>query len=300
MASSPSSRIRPKDELASPLLSLRPLAVTFSFGLAAVLGWVIVLEGRGAVMGTSRPMGATTAMGTGGVVVDAFLVVWMAMVLAMMLPTILPMFVTYRSLVRDRPARTRRMLTSAFLAPYAVLWAAAGTGALGLWSVGRSHPVFAGGLVVIAGLYQLGAIKSRCLRWCRSPLGFLIRFGGDARTARGALSLGTRHAAICVGCCAGLMVGLTGAGVMSISWLFALGLLMMLEKSHRAGRSLSKISGVLLLALGGATAFVPLSRLTSEATGVLAIVALTVLVLVTSGEDRKHENVRNPHAGVMP
>jgi predicted metal-binding membrane protein len=254
-------------------VTLQPVPVTAVLAIVAALGWVVVIDRHGTAMG----MGT----GTGGVDATAFLVVWAAMVSAMMLPTIQPMVVTYRALFREDPARTRRSQTVAFLGPYAVLWTIAGTGALGLWSVGRNHPVVAGSLVAVAGFYQLGAIKTRCLRWCRSPLGFVMRFGDDARSIRGAATLGTRHGAVCFGCCAGLMIGLTGAGVMSISWLVAVGLLMLLEKTHRSGPSLAKASGLVLVALGAATAVVSLGRITSEATGLAAIAALSVAALAS-------------------
>jgi predicted metal-binding membrane protein len=259
-----------------PALALRPAGLTVGIGAVTVLGWVVVVSRRGSAMG----MGSGMGMSMGGVDAPAFVVVWIGMVAAMMLPTIQPMVVTYRSLVRDQPARRRQGLLAAFLLPYAVLWTIAGFAALALWSVGRDHSIVAGSLVAFAGVYQLGAIKARCLRWCRSPFSFVMRFGGDARSTLGALRLGTRHGAVCFGCCAGLMVGLTGAGVMSISWLAALGLLMLLEKTHRAGPGFARASGAILLALGATTAVVPLGRLTSEATGLGAIAALGISAFI--------------------
>jgi predicted metal-binding membrane protein len=202
------------------------------------------------------------------------------MVAAMMLPTIQPMVLTYRSLFRgDRP-QVRRSRMAAFLAPYALLWTVAGGGALGLWSVGREHPVAAGILIGIAGFYQLAWFKTRCLRWCRSPLGFLMRFGDNARSLGGGFVLGARHGTVCFGCCAGLMVCFMGAGVMSISWLVALAMLMLLEKTHSAGPWLARASGMVLLAVGAMAAVVPLGQLTSEVTGISAIAAVGAGALI--------------------
>jgi predicted metal-binding membrane protein len=247
--------------------------VTAGLAVAAAVGWAFVVARR------------DMAMEMGGVDATAFLLFWAAMVAAMMLPTIQPMVITYRALFRDAPPRTRHSRMVAFLLPYAVLWAIAGSGVLGLWSVACDHPAVAGTLVAAAGLYQLGPLKTRCLRWCRSPFSFLMHFRGDARSIRGALALGTRHGAVCFGCCAGLMAGLTGAGVMAISWLVALGLLMLLEKTHRAGPSLARASGLVLFALGAATAVLPLERLTSETTGLAAIAALGVTALASGRRD---------------
>lgn len=269
-------------------LIFKPVSVTVALAVATSIGWVVLIDRRVAPMGMSLGMNKnagsakSTAFvaGTSSLNATAFLTVWVAMVAAMMLPTIQPMLVTYRSLFRNDAPRVRHSRTGAFLLPYAMLWVTVGTGALGLWNVGRDHPVFTGTLVAAAGVYQLGGIKSRCLRWCRSPFGFLVRFGGDARSIRGAFSLGARHATICVGCCAGLMIGLTGAGIMSISWLAALGLLMFMEKTHRAGAGIAKASGVVLIALGIATAVAPLSRLASDTTGLVAIAVLGFSALV--------------------
>jgi predicted metal-binding membrane protein len=156
----------------------------------------------------------------------------------------------------------------------------AGGGALGLWSVGRAHPVAAATLIGIAGFYQLAWFKTRCLRWCRSPLGFLMLFGGNPRSLSAGFVLGARHGAVCFGCCAGLMVCFMGAGVMSMSWLVALAVLMLVEKTHPAGPSLARASGMVLLALGVSAAVVPLGRLTSEATGIAAIAAVGAGALI--------------------
>lgn len=270
MASSPSSPTRADARAqGGSAPALRPLGVTAGLAVVAAVGWVVVIFRR------------DTGMDMGGADASAFLTFWVAMVAAMMLPTIQPMIATYRALFRNDPARIRRSRLAIFFVPYAALWGVTGTGAFALWSTGRDHPAVAGALVATAGLYQLGPIKTRCLRWCRSPFSFLMHFRGDARSVRGALALGTQHGAVCFGCCAGLMVGLTGAGVMAISWLVALGLLMVLEKTHRAGPALARASGMVLLALGAATAVSPLERLASETTGLAAVAALGVTALAT-------------------
>jgi predicted metal-binding membrane protein len=248
----------------STAFELRSVRVAAVLAVLAGIGWVVVIGYRG------------EAMNMGGVNAGAFLVVWAGMVAAMMLPTIEPMVRTYAAVLRDDPTARRGWCRAIFVASYVAVWALAGAAALGLWVVGRHHPVAAGSLVVAAGLYQLGALKTSCLRWCRSPLGFLATFGGDGGSLRGAATLGTRHGVVCLGCCAGLMVGLTGAGVMALSWLAALGLLMFLEKVHTAGPALARVAGVTLLAVGVAAIVVPLSHLTSEVTGLVALGGLAV------------------------
>jgi hypothetical protein len=67
-----------------------------------------------------------------------------------------------------------------------------------------ANPVLSGGLLLLAGAYQWSGAKNFCLRRCRSPLGFMLQH--YASGCRGALQLGLRHGAFCVGCCWALML----------------------------------------------------------------------------------------------
>ena len=75
----------------------------------------------------------------------------------------------------------------------------------------------AGTTLIVAAIYELTPLKDVCLGKCRSPLGFLL---GAWRTGRsGALQMGARHGAWCIGCCWALMASLFALGVMSIVWM---------------------------------------------------------------------------------
>ena len=67
-----------------------------------------------------------------------------------------------------------------------------------------------------------------CLQKCRTPVGFLLGAWRDGR--RGALTMGTRHAVWCVGCCWALMGALFALGVMSVTWMAFVAALITLEK----------------------------------------------------------------------
>src|SRR4030095_10969884 len=54
-------------------------------------------------------------------------------------------------------------------------------------------------LLIAAGIYQFLPIKNVCLSKCRLPLGFLLTEWRDGWT--GAVTMGLRHGAFCVGCC---------------------------------------------------------------------------------------------------
>jgi predicted metal-binding membrane protein len=85
-------------------------------------------------------------------------------------------------------------------------------------------------LLAAAGIYQLTPLKARCLKHCRSPLGFLLHFGNYQGPLR-ELRVGLYHGAYCVGCCWGLMVALITVGVMNLPWMVGLAAVIFIEKS---------------------------------------------------------------------
>jgi predicted metal-binding membrane protein len=103
----------------------------------------------------------------------------------------------------------------------------------------RAGRWIAGATLLVAAAYELTPLKHVCLEKCRSPLGFLLGAWRDGRA--GALQMGTRHGAWCVGCCWALMASLFALGVMSLAWMALVAALIAAEKLLLA-------LGVLLLA----------------------------------------------------
>jgi predicted metal-binding membrane protein len=66
-------------------------------------------------------------------------------------------------------------------------------------SWGRAGRWVAGGILVIAAVYELTPPKTVCLRHCRSPLGFSL--GSWREGLSGAVRMRAKHGAWCVGCC---------------------------------------------------------------------------------------------------
>jgi hypothetical protein len=93
----------------------------------------------------------------------------------------------------------------------------------------------AGGILVIAAVYELTPLKTVCLRHCRSPLGFLL--GSWREGLSGAVRMGAKHGAWCVGCCWALMASLFALGVMSIAWMAFVAALIAAEKTLPWGRA---------------------------------------------------------------
>ena len=106
----------------------------------------------------------------------------------------------------------------------------------------------AGGTLVVAAAYELTPLKDVCLTKCRSPLGFLL--GSWRGGLSGALNMGARHGAWCVGCCWALMASLFALGVMSLVWMAFVAALIALEKTLPWGRAATYATALVLLVLG--------------------------------------------------
>src|SRR4051794_20054249 len=198
-----------------------------------------------------------------------YVTVWVVMMAAMMFPSVAPTVVMYDRLRAGHRARGRGAAPDAlaiFLAGYLLIWTAAGLVAYGLLELGRQlDPAFlawaaagrwiTGGVIVAAALYQLPPWKQACLAKCRSPMMFLAERWRHGRA--GALELGARHGAWCLGCCWALMAALFAVGVMSLGWMAFIAALIAGEKLLPWPAAARRATAVLLLALGLGVAFVP-------------------------------------------
>jgi predicted metal-binding membrane protein len=184
-----------------------------------------------------------------------FLASWQAMIAAMMLPSSLPLVRLFAQASAGQ-ARPRAAL-AALLGGYAAVWTAFGAAAF-LFDVGvhaavdhsawlNAHAAYIGPLTLaVAGAFQFSALKDACLRACRHPAQFLIRY--YRRGTGGALRLGVRHGVFCVGCCWALMLVMFAVGVASLVWMALLTAVMVHEKTRPAGRRAVPVTGAALLA----------------------------------------------------
>jgi predicted metal-binding membrane protein len=106
----------------------------------------------------------------------------------------------------------------------------------------------ASGILLAAALYELTPLKDLCLAKCRSPLGFLL--GSWRGELSGALQMGTKHGAWCVGCYWALMAALFALGAMSIAWMAFVAALIAAEKTLPWGRAVTYGTAAILLLLG--------------------------------------------------
>ncbi len=228
--------------------------------LAAALGALVLVAWLTLALWEGSPYAAYLghAGGVGPLPLEAtlFAVGWVLMIVAMMLPSSVPLVVTFAALVRRRrhPAR----LVGLLLLGYLVVWGAFG---LAAWIADRGihaavdavpwlaeHPqLIIATTLAVAGLWQFSPIRDRCLEECRSPLGFVMNRWRGTAPAPEALRMGIAHGAFCVGCCWSLMLVMFGVGLASASAMLALGAITAVEKNMPWGRRLTHPLGVVLI-----------------------------------------------------
>ncbi len=98
------------------------------------------------------------------------------------------------------------------------------------------------------GLFQWSGLKDACLSRCQSPLGFLLNEWREGET--GALVMGLRHGAFCIGCCWLLMLLMFVGGVMNLLWMVAITLYVLAEKLVPTMQGIGRVTGVILVAAG--------------------------------------------------
>ena len=219
--------------------------IALLLALAAVAWWSTAGRMSGMDAGPGTEIGA----------VGWFLGVWVVMMAAMMFPSVWPTVALYAHMNGGRA----RGLPLVFAAGYLATWTSAGLLAYAVFDLGRAlvgaglawegaGRWLAGGPLVAAAAYELTPLKDVCLAKCRSPLGFLL--GTWREGARGAISMGARHGAWCVGCCWALMASLFALGVMSVAWMAFVAALIAFEKTVPWGRAATLATAALLLVLG--------------------------------------------------
>jgi predicted metal-binding membrane protein len=219
--------------------------IALLFALAALAWWFTVDRMRGMDDGPGTHLGG----------LGWFLGIWLVMMAAMMFPSVAPTIALYSTMTKKRSP----LAPLVFAAGYLVTWTAAGLAAFGMSELGRrlfgnelawdrAGRWVAGTILVVAAAYELTPLKTVCLRHCRSPLGFLLGSWRDGLP--GALQMGAKHGAWCVGCCWALMAALFALGVMSIAWMAFVAALIAAEKTLPWGRLVTYGTAAILLALG--------------------------------------------------
>lgn len=221
-------------------------------GLAGLGWWWSVVSAAG-MRSDAMPMDAKSTMS-----LAAFLIAWVAMMAAMMLPAVLPVVGRYA-----RAAAGNAVPAIVFVAGYLAVWSVVGIPAFVAST--RLNPVLhscawvgrvAGAVALVAALHQLSPFKAMCLRHCRWP----VSAGSDKdpnATAR-AFVTGGRYGVYCLGSCWMLMLLLIAFGTMQLAWMLGLAVVIWLERVVPFGDGLRRVTAALLVVLGVALLVHPL------------------------------------------
>ena len=191
-----------------------------------------------------------------------FLGVWVVMMAAMMFPSVSPTVALYSRMTKARYAVSPLLFSLGYL----VTWAAAGAVAFAVAFAGgrvagdvlswdRAGRWVAAATLIAAAAYELTPLKDVCLGKCRSPLGLLLGSWRDGWS--GALRMGVKNGAWCVGCCWALMASFFALGIMSVVWMAIVAGLIAIEKTLRWRRIATYGTTAVLLTLGVLVLAVP-------------------------------------------
>ncbi|MBV8197667.1 MAG: DUF2182 domain-containing protein [Candidatus Eremiobacteraeota bacterium] len=230
-----------------------PFSLAIPFAIAAA--WIIAIVAQ---LTGSAPLLHHHALIEGGpapgVAALLFILAWLVMIAAMMLPSSLPLMRMFA--VVSTGQRNAGYALFAFVGGYVLVWSAFGLVAFGgdvvlhatvdrtPWLAARPW-LIAGAILALAGIYQFTPLKDRCLQVCRLPANFLMHH--YRRGVQAAFDLGRRHGIFCVGCCWALMLIGFAAGFANLWWMAALTALMVYEKIARRGRRAVPVAGIALL-----------------------------------------------------
>jgi predicted metal-binding membrane protein len=230
-------------------------ALLFAASVAVTIAWSASMSAMG---GMPMPGGWTMSMAwmrmpgqTWPGAAASFLAMWVVMMMAMMLPSLVPVLWRYREIRLGR-------LTALVGAGYFFVWAGFGMAVFPLGialatiemqrpALARAVPIAAGVVVLLAGSLQFTTWKARHLAGCRVAPGRGRMLPAHAGTAwRHGLRLGLH----CTCCCAGLMAILLVIGVMDLRAMALVAAAITVERLAPAGERVARAIGAVVVAAG--------------------------------------------------
>ncbi len=188
----------------------------------------------------------------------SFLGMWIVMMLAMMLPSLVPMLSRYRQAIRRAPGARVGWLTAMTGIGYFLAWSVYGIVAFPLGAaltglamqqpaVARAVPIAVGVVVLSAGALQFTAWKAHHLACCRQ--GTVLDSVLQPR-AGSALRHGVRLGIECIRCCGALMAVLLVVGFMDVPVMAVVAAAITVERLAPAAESAARAVGVVAVAGG--------------------------------------------------
>lgn len=182
----------------------------------------------------------------------SFVAMWTVMMVAMMLPSLVPMLTRYRQAMGTSRSARLDVLTVVVAIGYFAVWSALGAAIFPLGAVlakaqlrlpivARAVPVAAGVVLVLAGAVQLTAWKARLLAFGRVAAGEVHALPAGVGTAwKHGVCLGVH----CSYCCAGLTASLLALGVMHLRVMAVVTAAITAERLAPAGARVAQAVGV--------------------------------------------------------
>ena len=239
-----------------PIVALVTYVIALLAWVAIVARWLPMpgAAGGGATGGMQMAMSApgapeAMALSNGASSVLLYLLMWGVMMVAMMYPSSVPLFSMYYRTMDGTSRAGKAARAGAFMGTYALVWTITGVVPLVVNAVvplaaltAEAGPLVFGGSLVLVSAYQLSPYKDRCLKHCRSPLGFLMT--NHRPGVSGAARMSLRFSVFCVGCCWALFALMVVVGSMNILWMAGITVVLSLERVVSWGDHLAKAVGV--------------------------------------------------------
>jgi predicted metal-binding membrane protein len=185
---------------------------------------------------------------------------WLVMMIAMMTPSVAPLILIFAKVNRQRRQQDHPFANVVYLiAGYFLVWAAFSLAATSLqWLLQQisllnpemktTNKILGSMILIVAGIFQFTPLKQTCLKYCRTPLNFVLNHWKEGKS--GALRMGIENGFYCVGCCWMLMVLLFVAGIMNLLWVAIIALFVLVEKISPNVKWIPYVAGLVLIAYG--------------------------------------------------
>ncbi|HXI58814.1 MAG TPA: DUF2182 domain-containing protein [Polyangia bacterium] len=259
---STTSAERRRQARSTPTGFLGVVALLFAASAAGTIAWCMSMSAMGEM---PMPGGWTMSMAwmrmpgqTWPGAAASFLGMWIVMMVAMMLLSLLPMLWRYRQAVAGCSDGRLGLLTAVVSVGYFLVWTVFGMAAFPLGvalatlemqqpALARAVPVAVGVVVLLAGGLQLTRWKARQLACCRRAPGPGRTLPADALTAwRHGVRLGLH----CSTCCLGQMAILLVIGVMDLRVMAIVAAVITVERLAPAGERVARATGVVVVGAG--------------------------------------------------
>ncbi len=188
----------------------------------------------------------------------SFVAMWTVMMVAMMLPSLVPMLSRYRQAVGTNRAGRLDVLTLVVAMGYFAVWSALGAAIFPLGAllaaaqmrlpiVTRAAPVATGVVLVLAAIVQLSAWKSRHLAFGRVAASEVHALPAGVGTAwKHGVCLGIQ----CSYCCAGLTASFLVLGVMDLGVMAVVTAAITAERLAPARARVARVVGIVGILMG--------------------------------------------------